>query len=55
MLTLAILNAAAPSSVTWDDVLSPHVYVFYAAFIIILNLIADILYAVLDPRVRLNG
>jgi UDP-GlcNAc:undecaprenyl-phosphate GlcNAc-1-phosphate transferase len=34
MLTLAILNAAAPSSVTWDDVLSPHVYVFYAAFII---------------------
>jgi ABC-type dipeptide/oligopeptide/nickel transport system permease component len=26
--------------------------IFYAAFIIVLNLIADILYAVLDPRVR---
>jgi len=27
------------------------VTIFYAAFIILLNLLADILYAVLDPRV----
>ncbi len=34
MQTLAIINAAVPTSVSWDDVLSPHVYVFYAAFLI---------------------
>ncbi len=28
------------------------VMIFYAAFIILLNLLADLLYAVLDPRVR---
>ena len=27
--------------------------IFYAALIIVLNLLADMLYAVLDPRVRL--
>jgi ABC-type dipeptide/oligopeptide/nickel transport system permease component len=30
------------------------VIIFYASFIIILNLVADILYRVLDPRVRLE-
>lgn len=38
-----------------DYTLVLGVVIFYAAFIIILNLIADILYAVLDPRVRLGG
>jgi oligopeptide transport system permease protein len=27
--------------------------IFYAALILVLNLLADLLYAVLDPRVRL--
>jgi len=35
-----------------DYTLVLGVVIFYAAFIIILNLVADILYAVLDPRVR---
>lgn len=35
-----------------DYTLVLGVIIFYAAFIIILNLIADILYRVLDPRVR---
>ena len=36
-----------------DYTLVLGVVIFYAAFIIILNLVADILYAVLDPRMRL--
>jgi len=35
-----------------DYTLVLGVVIFYAAFIILLNLLADILYAVLDPRVR---
>jgi len=35
-----------------DYTLVLGVVVFYAAFIILLNLLADILYALLDPRVR---
>ena len=35
-----------------DYTLVLGVVIFYAAFIIILNLVADILYAWLDPRVR---
>jgi len=34
-----------------DYTLVLGVVIFYAAFIIFLNLLADILYAVLDPRV----
>jgi len=34
-----------------DYTLVMGVTIFYAAFIILLNLLADILYAVLDPRV----
>jgi UDP-GlcNAc:undecaprenyl-phosphate GlcNAc-1-phosphate transferase len=34
MLSIAPLIAAASSPVTWDDVLSPHIYVFYAAFLV---------------------
>jgi ABC-type dipeptide/oligopeptide/nickel transport system permease component len=30
------------------------VVIYYATFIILLNLLADILYGVLDPRVRLK-
>lgn len=37
-----------------DYTLVLGVVIFYAAFIIVLNLIADILYAVLDPRVRFS-
>jgi len=39
-------------AVNRDYTLVLGVVIFYAAFIILLNLIADILYAVLDPRVR---
>ena len=35
-----------------DYTLVLGVVIFYAAFIILLNLVADVLYAVLDPRVR---
>ena len=35
-----------------DYTLVMGVVIFYAAFIIVLNLVADILYRVLDPRVR---
>jgi oligopeptide transport system permease protein len=35
-----------------DYTLVLGVVIFYATFIIILNLVADILYRVLDPRVR---
>ena len=28
--------------------------IFFAALILVLNLLADVLYAVLDPRVRLS-
>jgi len=35
-----------------DYTLVMGVVIYYAAFIILLNLVADILYAVLDPRVR---
>jgi oligopeptide transport system permease protein len=35
-----------------DYTLVLGVVIFYAAFIILLNLVADLLYAVLDPRVR---
>jgi len=37
-----------------DYTLVMGVLIYYAAFIILLNLLADILYAVLDPRVRLR-
>src|SRR5215831_3224444 len=37
-----------------DYTLVMGVLIYYAAFIILLNLLADILYAVLDPRVRLK-
>ena len=37
-----------------DYTLVLGVIIFYASFIIILNLIADILYRVLDPRVRFD-
>ena len=37
-----------------DYTLVMGVLVYYAAFIILLNLLADVLYAVLDPRVRLR-
>jgi oligopeptide transport system permease protein len=37
-----------------DYTLVLGVVIFYAAFIIVLNLLADILYAVLDPRVSYN-
>jgi oligopeptide transport system permease protein len=36
-----------------DYTLVMGVLIYYASFIILLNLVADILYAVLDPRVRL--
>ena len=35
-----------------DYTLVMGVVIYYAAFIIFLNLLADLLYAVLDPRVR---
>ena len=35
-----------------DYTLVMGVLIFYATFIILLNLLADLLYAVLDPRVR---
>ena len=39
------------AAVDRDYTLVMGVTIFYAAFIILLNLLADILYAVLDPRV----
>jgi oligopeptide transport system permease protein len=39
-------------AVNRDYTLVLGVVIYYAAFIILLNLLADILYAVLDPRVR---
>jgi len=30
------------------------VVIYYASFVILLNLVADVLYAALDPRVRFD-
>jgi oligopeptide transport system permease protein len=35
-----------------DYTLVMGVVIYYAAFVIVLNLVADILYAAMDPRVR---
>jgi len=37
-----------------DYTLVMGVVIYYAAFVILLNLLADLLYAVLDPRVRFD-
>lgn len=42
------------AAINRDYTLVMGVLIYYATFIILLNLLADILYAVLDPRVRLK-
>ncbi len=37
-----------------DYTLVMGVVIYYASFVILLNLLADVLYAALDPRVRLE-